>query len=93
MSKKHNFIRNCWFELPCPQSWDSLKDIGLADTRFCDKCGRAVYLADDEATLSELMRKKRCVALSHELFIVTTKTITRPRAGRYLGHYVRGDEE
>ena len=82
MYKKHNFIRNCWFELPCPQSWDSLKDIGLADTRFCDKCGRAVYLADDEARLLELMRNKRCVALSHELFIATTKTITRPRAER-----------
>ena len=93
MSKKHNFIRNCWLELPCPQSWDSLKDIGLAGTKFCDKCGRAVYLADDEKTLSELMRNRRCVALSHELFIVTTKTITRPRAGRYLGHYARGDEE
>ena len=58
-------IEECrsWFKFICPQKWDCLARTSDFDVRFCNQCGKNVYLANSQAEFLEHKKLGRCVAV------------------------------
>jgi CRP-like cAMP-binding protein len=49
--------------LRCPKSWHQLRDLGQAESRYCDTCRQEVFRVSTEFEAQRLGREGRCVAL------------------------------
>ncbi len=53
---------NCRVGFRCSKTWDSLRDTGTGDVRYCDSCRRNVHFCETEGQLVDAVKRKDCVA-------------------------------
>ena len=56
-------LRNCTFHFQCNQTWESLEDVNIPNTKNCNVCNRLVYFVDSDKKLARAIKNNQCVAI------------------------------
>ena len=56
-------LRNCTFKFQCNQTWESLEDVSIPNTKNCNVCNKLVYFVDSDKKLVQAIKNNQCVAI------------------------------
>lgn len=56
-------LRNCTFQFQCNQTWESLEDVNIPNTKNCNVCNQLVYFVDSDKKLVRAIKNNQCVAI------------------------------
>ena len=56
-------LRNCTLHFQCNQTWESLENVNIPNTKNCNVCKRLVYFVDSDKKLASAIKNNQCVAI------------------------------